>query len=208
MPELLTYLRAAVQYFCSAMPDKVPAALQQEVEAAGDMKGAVIAAHAQKGNEVCKKVMEVFATAYGAEAGVAALKWLPFGGLYLTGGLTPKNIDLIKDPDGPFMTALFDKGRVKSLLYTVPIYAVLAEDVGKRGAHYKAYQEYKEEVLAQTKKKKSWFGSSSRKPAGSSSGGGAGGLDDNDSLSFSLATVVVLVATAYVLGQLRGRLAH
>jgi len=196
-----------LQYFCSVMPDKVSAPLQSEVEAAGDMKGAVIAAHAQKGDEVCKKVMEVFATAYGAEAGVAALKWLPFGGLYLTGGLTPKNIDLIMDPDGPFMTALFDKGRVKSLLYSVPIYAVLAEDVGKRGAHYKAYQEYKEEVLAQTKKKKSWFGSSNHKPAGSS-GDAAGGLDDNDSLSFSLVTVVVLVATAYVLGQLRGRMSH
>jgi glucokinase len=40
---------------------------------------------------------------------VAALKWLPYGGLYLTGGLTPKNIALIQDPEGPFMAALLDK---------------------------------------------------------------------------------------------------
>ena len=30
-------------------------------------------------------------------------------GLYLTGGLTPKNIDLIRAPDGPFMHAMLDK---------------------------------------------------------------------------------------------------
>ena len=49
--------------------------------------------------------------AYGAEAGVAALKWLPNGGLYLTGGLTPKNIDWIRSPNGPFMEAFLDKVR-------------------------------------------------------------------------------------------------
>lgn len=32
-------------------------------------------------------------------------------GLYLCGGLTPKNIDLLKDPDGNFMTAFQDKVR-------------------------------------------------------------------------------------------------
>ena len=45
--------------------------------------------------------------AYGAEAGVACLKWLPYGGLYLTGGLTPKNIDLIADPKVFFMPLYF-----------------------------------------------------------------------------------------------------
>ena len=30
-------------------------------------------------------------------------------GLYITGGLTPKNIDLIKDPKGPFLAAYRDK---------------------------------------------------------------------------------------------------
>jgi hypothetical protein len=29
--------------------------------------------------------MEIFYQCYGAEAGLAGLKWLPYGGLYLTG---------------------------------------------------------------------------------------------------------------------------
>ena len=62
---------------------------------AGDLKGAVIAKHANR-NELCRRTMEIFTAAYGAEAGVAGLKWLPFGGLYLAGGLTPKNLDWLR----------------------------------------------------------------------------------------------------------------
>jgi len=122
------------EFFCATMPDKVNPEVKKAVDTAGDMKGAIIAQH--KEDELCVKTMEVFMSSYGSETGVVALKWLPYGGLYLTGGMTPKNIDLIKDPDGPFMTALFDKGRVKSMLYTVPIFAVIAEDLGERGAHF------------------------------------------------------------------------
>lgn len=190
-----TGLANVYEYFCATMPDKVNPQIQKELEAAGDMRGAVIAKH-KDDDELCNKTMELFATAYGAEAGVAALKWLPYGGLYLTGGLTPKNIDLIKDPEGPFMSALFDKGRVKSILYSIPIFAVIVEDIGERGSHYVAYKEYCKEVVAQAKKKKSYLFSMYSAPLG----------EENDSLNFSVFTVVMLVGAAYVLGQLRGSL--
>ena len=216
------------EFFCATMPDKVNQEVKKAVDAAGDMKGAVIAQH--KEDELCVKTMEVFMAAYGAETGVVALKWLPYGGLYLTGGMTPKNIDLIKDPEGPFMSALFDKGRVKSMLYTVPIFAVIAEDLGERGAHFAgttnsscsfspitsdtpihppfiiplmlshhlrtAYREFTKEVLAQAKKKKTWFGVSSNPVQ----------TDSNDSIKFSILSVIAMVTTAYLLGQMRGSL--
>ena len=78
------------EFFCATMPDKVNPEVKKAVDTAGDMKGAVIAQH--KEDELCVKTMEVFMAAYGAETGVVALKWLPYGGLYLTGGMTPKNI--------------------------------------------------------------------------------------------------------------------
>lgn len=80
--------------------------------------------------------------AYGSEAGTACLKWLPYGGLYLTGGLTPKNIDLISDPNGPFLAALLDKGRVSDMLSNIPVYAVMVENLGERGAHRQAFIDY------------------------------------------------------------------
>jgi len=85
--------------------------------------------------------MRIFIRAYGAEAGVAALKWLPYGGLFLAGGLTPKNIDAIKYKNGPFMEAFMDKGRVAGMLAGIPVYAVMAEDIGERGAHLVAYKD-------------------------------------------------------------------
>jgi glucokinase len=135
-----TGLANVYEFFASIMPGKVDKDVAAQIAAAGDMKGAVIAKNTQ--NELCRLTMELFVTAYGAEAGVAALKWLPFGGLYLVGGLTPKNIDLLKDSDGPFMTAFLDKGRVSGMLNGIPVYAVMVEDLGERGAHFAAYKEF------------------------------------------------------------------
>jgi glucokinase len=123
------------EFLTTKYPEKVDAALYQKISDAGDLKGKIIAQNAPQ-NELCHLTMSIFAGAYGAEAGVAALKWLPFGGLYLTGGLTPKNIDWISDKNGVFMHALLDKGRVSGMLHNIPIYAVMVEDLGERGAEY------------------------------------------------------------------------
>lgn len=42
--------------------------------------------------------------------------------------------------DSPFMKAFYDKGRVSGLLKSIPIYAVLEEDIGLRGAHFVAFR--------------------------------------------------------------------
>jgi len=114
------------------------------VEGAGEMKGKVIATHSKKGAKpfcgLCEQVMSTFASAYGSEAGVAALKWIPLGGLYIAGGLTPKNLELLRGEKTAFMQAFYDKGRVSPLLKRVPMYAVLAEDIGQRGAHLVAFR--------------------------------------------------------------------
>ena len=127
------------EFLCTKYPDDIDKKIQLEFNVAGDMQAAVIASN-YNNNVLCKKTMDIFTTAYGAEAGVAALKWLPFGGLYLTGGLTPKNIELIKSPQ--FKEALLDKGRLSNALLSIPIYAILVDDVGERGAHYIAFTNY------------------------------------------------------------------
>ena len=75
-------------------------------------KARIITSHANDDNlkdELCQRTMEVVMTAYGAETGVAALKWLPYGGLYLTGGVTYKNIKWLEKPESLFMQAFLDK---------------------------------------------------------------------------------------------------
>jgi len=90
-----------------------------------------------------QQAAQIMISAYGAEVGNASLKFIPTGGIYVTGGLTPKNIGLIQGADSPFMKAYLDKGRLTALLDTVPIFAVMTEDIGLRGARVCAEREYK-----------------------------------------------------------------
>lgn len=73
-------------------------------------------------------------SSYGSEVGSVGVKLIPTGGLYVTGGLTPKNIDWIEGEDTCFMKAYRDKGRVSPILDSVPLLAVMTEDLGVRGA--------------------------------------------------------------------------
>jgi glucokinase len=99
---------------------------------------AVVAIGAAKGDYVCKKAVEVFSECYGSEAGVAALKWLPYGGLYISGGIAAKNPSWVQCDT--FLDAYKDKGRLSPLVEQVPLYLVMTEDTGERGALFVAVQ--------------------------------------------------------------------
>lgn len=103
-----------------------------------------------------------FHSAYGSEVGSSSIKFLPTGGnvpflssvlftlrhrspfsnsasssrigMFVTGGVTPKNIHFIEGQNSCFMTAYKDKGRVTPLLDKIPLFAVMTEDLGVRGA--------------------------------------------------------------------------
>lgn len=105
------------------------------------MKGKVVAMNF-KNCELCELAMLTFATAYGSQVGCVGIKLIPSGGLYVTGGLTPKNIHLIEGEDSNFMQAYNDKGRVSSILDNVPLLAVMVEDLGVRGALRSAQLEF------------------------------------------------------------------
>ena len=79
-----------------------------------------------------------FYSAYGSECGNVGIKLIPTGGLYVTGGLTPKNIKWIEGKDSLFIKSFYDKGRVSPLLDNVPLIAVMVEDMGVRGARKSA----------------------------------------------------------------------
>lgn len=99
-----------------------PAWLAAEM-AAGDA-AAVISRNALSGKaDLCVRALDLFAHFYGAEAGNAALKYLATGGVYLGGGIAPRNLDKLKD--GSFLRAFLDKGRMRPLLEAMPVRVVL-----------------------------------------------------------------------------------
>jgi len=82
--------------------------------------------------EICEKALDMFVSAYGAEAGNLALKVLSVGGLYVGGGIAPRILEKLKD--GTFMKAFTDKGRLSQLLVNMPVRVILESRTALMGA--------------------------------------------------------------------------
>jgi len=108
---------------------------QQEIgkeEKTVDLPSA-ISRYAQNNRDyLCEETMNLFVRAYGAEAGNLALKILPYGGLYIAGGIAAKNLLFMQR--GDFLEAFDDKGRVSKAIAQIPIHVVLNPRVGLLGA--------------------------------------------------------------------------
>jgi glucokinase len=83
-------------------------------------------------SEICEKAMDIFVSAYGAEAGNLALKLLSVGGVYIGGGIAPRILEKLKD--GRFMKAFADKGRLSQLLINMPVRVILESRAALLGA--------------------------------------------------------------------------
>jgi glucokinase len=83
-------------------------------------------------SEICEKALDMFVSAYGAEAGNLALKILSVGGLYVGGGIAPRILEKLKD--GTFMKAFTDKGRLSQLLVNTPVRVILESKTALMGA--------------------------------------------------------------------------
>ncbi len=95
--------------------------------------GAVIGTAAvQKSDHLAEKTMQLFVEVYGAEAGNLALKLLPYGGLYVAGGIAAKILPLLQS--GSFLFNFTQKGRMRDILSNIPVHIVLNPQVGLIGA--------------------------------------------------------------------------
>ncbi len=94
---------------------------------------AVIASHAiDRTNGACVHAMQLFATAFGAQAGNLALTVLATGGVYLGGGIAPRIVAALQW--GEFVAALRHKGRLSGFTARVPVHVIMNPDVAIYGA--------------------------------------------------------------------------
>mmetsp|Transcript_51553 Transcript_51553/g.136210 ORF Transcript_51553/g.136210 Transcript_51553/m.136210 type:complete len:565 (+) Transcript_51553:3-1697(+) len=108
------------------------------------------AAFGENQNVLCMRTMKIFASCYGACCGNVALMVQPFGGLYITGGVTKRLATWLLE-EGSFMRAYLDKGRVSPLLEHVPLLVVKSDDMGQRGAHLRAVALLKHHLTKQAR---------------------------------------------------------
>lgn len=97
-----------------------------------DPGAAIGTAALQKRDRLSEQTLQLFIDAYGAEAGNLALKLLPYGGLYIAGGIAPKILPLIQNSG--FLLSFTQKGRMRPLLEEIPVYIILNPQVGLIGA--------------------------------------------------------------------------
>eukprot|EP00929_Paragymnodinium_shiwhaense_P114055 TRINITY_DN82379_c0_g1_i1.p1 TRINITY_DN82379_c0_g1~~TRINITY_DN82379_c0_g1_i1.p1 ORF type:complete len:495 (-),score=101.53 TRINITY_DN82379_c0_g1_i1:290-1774(-) len=116
-------------------PNRVNEAMHEEFKDRSHDAG-IISKHAYVGS-LCEETLQLFANCYGSVCGTFALQLMPFGGLYLTGGVTQRLAGFLKQSP-QFLQAFFDKGRVSPMLNEVPVFLVKGDEMGQRGAHLRA----------------------------------------------------------------------
>ena len=111
---------------------------QQEDDDAPAIQKVVVerALAATDADPLCRAALDMVLEAWAAECRSVALRVMPYGGLYLAGGLTPKLLSRIKT----VLTAAYTQGDplMKDVIQTFPLYACLDEHVGLLGARVRA----------------------------------------------------------------------
>ncbi len=102
----------------------------------GDPSAVISEAALAESVEICVKALDLFASAYGAEAGNLALRAKALRGVYVGGGIAPKILKKLKD--GIFMRAFTAKGRFADFLSAIPVRVVLNDEAALLGAAYVA----------------------------------------------------------------------
>jgi glucokinase len=109
-----------------------PPALRERLAAAHEPAVAITQAALAGEFPICVRTLEMFARAYGAEAGNLALKGMALGGVYVAGGIAPDVLDG-RWADF-FMQAFVAKGRYTQFMRRIPVRVVLSEKASLVGA--------------------------------------------------------------------------
>ena len=93
-----------------------------------------------KHDELCKKVIKKFAEILAVEVGNVALKFLPYGGIFLVGGVAHGIKDYLEQ-EHYFMHQVYQKGRLSSVARRIPVYIIKPSvELGILGAEECAFR--------------------------------------------------------------------
>ncbi|PKM12501.1 MAG: glucokinase [Gammaproteobacteria bacterium HGW-Gammaproteobacteria-3] len=104
----------------------------QEQLLTDDMAAVITQAALQDKDPKCIEALTFFCRIYGAEAGNLALKCLPFGGLYLAGGIAAKILPFLQTSQ--FMDGFLDKGRYHAVLRPISVKVCINQEAALTGA--------------------------------------------------------------------------
>jgi glucokinase len=131
VPNIYDYLRSSGRY-------QEPAWLREELENAADRTPVIVDAALAERADICTATLDIFVRALAGALGNMSLVLLPMGGVYLGGGIPPRILERLQQPD--FVEAIRDKGRFRTLLERIPVYVILDPQAALHGAAWHARQ--------------------------------------------------------------------
>jgi glucokinase len=108
-----------------------PEELRREIDT-GDAAAAISRAALNRTCRLAENSLDLWISVYGAEASNLALKVMSTGGLFLSGGISPKILSQLQG--SRFMENFLDKGRMRPLVESIPVCVVTNEKAGLLGA--------------------------------------------------------------------------
>lgn len=109
-----------------------PEWLRLEIESSDDAARTISRAALAGRAEICVKVLDLFVSIYGAQAGNLALTVKATGGVFIGGGIAPKIIEKLMD--GTFLEAYKDKGRLSPVVEAAPVAVIMEPKTALIGA--------------------------------------------------------------------------
>ncbi len=109
------------------------------IEEADDPAATISQYALQNRDPICDEALNLLVRCYAAEAGNHALKLMATGGVYIGGGIAPKIIERLKQPD--FMEVFFSKGRMSDLMHSMPVKVILNPKTALYGPAIYLYQQ-------------------------------------------------------------------
>ena len=102
------------------------------VDDIGDLPARISQSGAERRCPQCVEALELFVSAYGAEAGNMALRGTATAGVFVGGGIAPKILPVLRD--WGFVEAFRAKEPMHEFVAAVPIAVILNDDAGLLGA--------------------------------------------------------------------------
>jgi glucokinase len=100
-----------------------------------DDRAAWIAAKAVAGSDTgCEEALDMYYRCMGKVAQILALTYMPFGGIFISGESTIRNLSFIEKSG--FLSELQDNPRLRPLLERFPVHAITQKDINLRGAQW------------------------------------------------------------------------
>ena len=102
------------------------------VEDPADLPAAISRSALERRCPRCEESLDLFISAYGAEAGNLALRTVATAGVYVGGGIAPKILPALQG--GAFVDAFRSKEPLSAFVATIPIAVILNPEAGLLGA--------------------------------------------------------------------------